>query len=59
MVGGVGVVGSSVGVVWVMGEVVMGCVLVLVVDLEVSVGSFGSNLGRNEGYFSKKMWVLS
>ena len=44
-----------------MGEVELDCVLVLVVDLEVSVGSLGKYLGRSEGYFKKiciLKWVL-
>ena len=43
MVGGVGVVGFRIRVDWMMGEVVVGCALVLVVDLEAARGIFGRN----------------
>ena len=41
------------------GEVEVGCALVLVVDLEVAVGSVGGNPVHGEGCFSKKMWVMT
>ena len=59
MVGGDGVLESRVGFAWMIGEVEVGYTLVLVVDLEVAVGSFRGNPGRGEGCFSKKMWVLT
>ena len=58
VVGGVGVRGTRVIAVWMAGGVEVDNDVVLVVDLKMAEGIFGEKSGHNDGYFSKKMWVL-